>query len=142
MKRMFEGHRLPSSPLCLSVPLEGTDKVQGLHALERSALEEWRRSPTPTGPSKLRRYRGRRLSSLKAADLHAAARPWPAFLGREAPSFDHAFTLPGDLEDLAGRVEVRGVGSRMHVEGLPALAPDGRGRSGGEVGSGGRQTPA
>ncbi|KFM23323.1 hypothetical protein F751_1019 [Auxenochlorella protothecoides] len=103
--RAFEGHRLQSSPLCLSVPLDGTERVRGLHALERSAVGSLPGpSPSPS-PGRVARYKGPRLSALTLHDLKRPHRSWEEFSGWGAPCLDAAYNLPHDLDCLLDRAE-------------------------------------
>ena len=103
----FDGHHLASSPLCLSVPLEGTDKVPGLHAIERVAADQEDEaapsSPQTASPFKIK---GRRVQELVLDDVKAEPRPWSEFAGWGCRTLDDAYNVPPDLATLSIRVEV------------------------------------
>lgn len=104
--RAFDGHHLASSPLCLSVPLEGTDKVEGLHVIERDAVnhkDEERVSQHFISP---RADKGGLVQDLTVEDVKAEPRPWVEFAGWGAASVDEAYNVPVDLSALSFRIEV------------------------------------
>ncbi|KAK2075912.1 hypothetical protein QBZ16_001248 [Prototheca wickerhamii] len=100
----FDGHHLASSPLCLSVPLEGTDKVPGLHAIERVAADQEDEaapsSPQTVSPFKIK---GRRVQELVLDDVKAEPRPWSEFAGWGCRTLDDAYNVPPDLATLSIR---------------------------------------
>jgi hypothetical protein len=108
----FSGHALSRSPLSPSVPLDGTDTVRGLRALERLSLVGGEKAQsgvahrhTPvidTGRRHYKRYKGPFLEQLTLEDVQATPKPWGTFMG--GPT---AYSLPASMTVLQERLEVR-----------------------------------
>lgn len=124
---LFGDWRLQRSPLAPSVPLDGTDTVQGLQTLER--LRAARLLPNnatgngpPNGPRqapqappsrrrRYQRYKGPYLEQLATDDLKKEPRPWAQFTGvpaGEATTFASSYTVPASLDLLCERMEENG----------------------------------
>ena len=118
------GWRLHRSPLAPSVPLEGSETVQGLRTLERlraaSLLSDGSstsgggptaagaaRNAAPPAPSRRRRYqryKGPFIEHLSTDDLKKDPRPWSQFSGRsEEATF--SFSIPASLDFLCERLD-------------------------------------
>jgi hypothetical protein len=115
----FRGWTLRRNPLAASVPLDGSDTVQGLRDLERlrsaALLRGGSHSSTlraSHGPSqrrqKYRRFKGPYMEQLTFDDLKKAPRSWSQFLGlREADWTVQGYSVPATLDLLCERIEVR-----------------------------------
>ena len=126
---LFGEWRLARSPLAPSVPLDGTDTVQGLQTLERlraarllapnggagGAPTRGRQAAQAAPPSRRRRYqryKGPYLEQLALDDLKKDPRPWSQFsgvgAGDGAPvALAHgSYTVPASLDLLCERMEV------------------------------------
>ena len=125
---MWVPWRLERSPLAPAVPLEGSDTVEGLQALERRRLTEalsggaavgaaaaGRAGAAATGRRAFQRYRGPFIDQLSIEDLKAAPKSWALFWrGGERASAADAYSLPASLAVLHERTEA----SRGGREGL------------------------
>ncbi|PSC73348.1 Drug Metabolite transporter superfamily [Micractinium conductrix] len=116
---MWVPWRLERSPLAPAVPLEGSDTVEGLQALERRRLTEalsggaavgaaaaGRAGAAATGRRAFQRYRGPFIDQLSIEDLKAAPKSWALFWrGGERASAADAYSLPASLAVLHERTE-------------------------------------
>lgn len=121
---LFGDWRLQRSPLAPSVPLDGTDTVQGLQTLERlraarllpnnatGGPPNGTRQAPPAPPSRRRRYqryKGPYLEQLAIDDLKKDPRPWAQFTGVPAGDggpLGSSYTVPASLDLLCERMEV------------------------------------
>jgi len=122
---MWKGWHLDRSPLAPSVPLEGSDTVQGLQAIERlraAELLEGRKQQN-VGKSRssnieesrvrgrraqYRRYKGPFLEYLSFDDLKRDPRRWSEFFGTDNPLSrgESNISVPASLDLLAERIDV------------------------------------
>jgi len=114
---------LHRSPLAPSVPLEGTETVEGLRNLERlrsaSLLQQSFNSgrnnndrnngQTYSRRRRYQRFKGPYVEQLALEDLKKDPRPWKQFTGiQENGALAQSYTIPANLDVLCERVEVCG----------------------------------
>ena len=129
---LFKGWSLRRSPLAPSVPLEGSDTVEGLLSLERMAANSFIDGPsvlsrgrsqrisvgagasgTEHRRKRYRRFRGPYVEQLTLEDLNKQPRSWKAFVGMEENDGDgrrgmerkHGYSVPANLDLLSERME-------------------------------------
>lgn len=101
------------SPMAATVPLDGTETVEGLRSLERKQLS---RLLEPGGDGfwanyqKRRRhyrlFKGPNVENLTLDDLQKQPRPWTDFLHTEDKStFYNAYNIPANVNILQERIE-------------------------------------
>lgn len=110
--RLFSSHSLRRSPLSPSVPLDGTETVRGLLALEKHHLLEsfsdQNSQPMPreqlfrSGRRYYQRYRGPFVEDITVDDLKRSPKPWNLFFGDGSG----AYNVPCDTSVLQERMEV------------------------------------
>jgi hypothetical protein len=110
--RWFSSHALSRSPLSPSVPLDGSETVPGLRALERLSLVDGdaahpvaahHHGPVvDTGRRHYKRYKGPFLEQLTLEDVQAPPKPWGVFVGGPA-----TYRVPASMAVLQERLEVR-----------------------------------
>jgi hypothetical protein len=101
------------NPLVSSVPLEGTDTVQGLRTIDRLRAAELLDTPaqrsntknTRSRRSAYKRYKGPFLEYLGVEDFKRDCKPWDAFAGMDSASEGRRFDVPASLDALAERVD-------------------------------------
>lgn len=113
---------LVRNPLVPSVPLEGSDTVQGLRTLERlraaellSSVHGRENSGSSAGGkkrsrrSRYRRYKGPFIEYLGVEDLKGDGKPWKEFGGQQTGRGEtsRCFDVSASLDLLAERVDVR-----------------------------------
>lgn len=121
---MWVPWNLQRNPLVPSVPLEGSDTVQGLRTLERLRAAEllsvegtYRnsrhdrdkiRSSRPRR-SRYQRYKGPFIEFLGAEDLTREGKPWKEFGGQMTSKRNGTrfFDVPASLDLLSERIDVR-----------------------------------
>lgn len=126
MVEFLPGWRLRRSPLAPSVPLEGSETVQGLRTLERlltanraaqnggttdgigtSGAQHGSAADFSSRRRRYQRYRGPFLEHLTIDDLKKDPRPWKQFAAVEGSRWTTLdYSIPATLDFMCERVEV------------------------------------
>jgi len=92
---------MTASPLSAAVPLEGTDTVLGLRALEQSVPAAAARQSF----AQRRRYRGPYLEHVTLEQCRAPPKPWRELLERPGGGWRGAYSVPPDWDTVFDRAE-------------------------------------
>lgn len=130
------GWTLRRSPLAPSVPLEGSETVQGLRTLERlrsASLLERERANSSRGAAaveasqnrrrRYQRFKGPFLEQMTTDDFKKAPHPWKQFVGLgDEGLMLKGYNVPASVDILCERIEVRLIRTALRRS-LPMPAP-------------------
>jgi hypothetical protein len=120
MNLFFRGHSLGRSPLAPTVPLEGSDTVQGLRTLERMRIANLLTpngasgsgrgagaTPAPSRRRNYQRFKGPFIDHMGIEDFKRDPQPWTRFLRNgEKDRWQDVYNVPASVDVLAERVDV------------------------------------
>jgi hypothetical protein len=111
--RLNQYYRSPSHSLAATVPLDGTDTVEGLRSLERKQLSRLLESGGDgfwTNCQNRRRhyrlFKGPNIETVTVDDLQKHPSPWVDFLHtKDKSTFYNAYNIPANINILQERIE-------------------------------------